>query len=156
MSDNHSAQRLELVCTAVPWLRALYLSVSLLSFCCIALLPLPLTVVFLLLTVTAGVAWRCWRQRCELGGMGGTVIWDPEGLWWWLQGGEETALFLSGDTYHSTGMVILNFYHPDTGRRHSLVLFPASVGSACFRRLSVRLSLEGGQSVRSGFENSQG
>lgn len=117
------------------------------------MLPLTLPVVFMLLIVVVMLAWNCWRQRCELGGEHITLIWDAEGRWWWQQDKDEAELVLCGDSYLSFGMVILNFYHPDSGMRRSLVLFPASVGPVRFRRLRVRLLLEGRQSVRCKGEN---
>lgn len=153
MSDHRTSQRLEFECTVVPGLRALFLIALLFSLCCIVLLPLPLLLVMPLFMLTAGLAWRCWRKRCELGAPAVTLLWDPEGRWWWLQAGEETELKLCGDSYFASGMVILNFSIPDSGRQRSMVLFPASVGPALFRRLRVRLMLEGGRSVTNGSDN---
>ncbi len=150
MSDFRPAQRLELECTSVPGLRALFLAALLFSLGCILLLPLPLLPVLMLLLWTTGLAWRCWWRRCELGDDNVVLLWDAEGRWWWWQAGEETELKLCGDSYLSSGMVILGFSHLDTGRRCSLVLFPASVGPALFRRLRVRLMIEGGQRVTNG------
>lgn len=153
MSAVKPAQRLELECGAVTGLRVQFAVVVLLSLCCILLLSLPLSVVLLLLMANVVLAWRCWRKRCELGASSVTLVWDAEGRWWWSQDGEETVLDLCGDSYRSTGMTILNFTHPDTQRRRSLIIFPASVGSVRYRRLSVRLLLEGGESVRVGHRN---
>lgn len=156
MSGNPVTQRLELECGAVMGLRALYFVALLGTTCCIALLPLALPLRFLLFAVTALMAWYGWRQRCELGGEAVTLLWDTEGRWWWRQGGVETELTLCADSYLSSGIVILNFRHPETRVRRSLLLFPGAVGSVLFRRLRVRLALEGGRKIRPGGENLAG
>lgn len=153
MSDFRPAQRLELECKAVPGLHVLFLAALLLSLCCLVLLPWSLLMVMSLFMLTAGLAWRCWRRRCELGAPAVTLLWDAEGRWWWRQAGEETELKLCGDSYLSSRMVILGFSHPDTGRQRSLILFPTSVGPALFRRLRVRLMIEGGRGVMNGSGN---
>lgn len=155
MSANRSLQRLELVCTPVTLLRVLFLSAIFFSMGCLAALPLPPPATFLMLALTGIVAWFCWSRRCELGAGPVTLVWDAEGRWWW-RGEDETELLLCGDSYLSPRMIILNLAHPDTRRRRSLVLFPASVGEVCFRRLSVRLLLEGGESVKARDESSPG
>lgn len=156
MSANILRQRLELECSALTWLRALFISVVLLSLWCILLLPLALPLVLLLLSFTIAVAWRCWRQRCELGAEPVRLVWDAEGRWRWFQKGEEAELALCGDSYLSSAVVILNFTYPETRHRRSLVLSSASVGADRFRRLRVRLLLDGARSVRGGHENFPG
>lgn len=148
MSARKYAQRLHLECSTVMRLRLLFVSAVLLSLLCTAVLPLSLLLKFLVLLLITLVALHCWRRRCELGAGTVTLTWDADSRWWWSQGGEETELALCGDSYLSTGMVILNFLNPASGRRRSLVLFPASVGCAVFRRLTVRLMLDGGQSAK--------
>ena len=156
MARTSPTRRLELACAPLPGLRLLYVVMVLCALGCLALLPLPLWQLLLLQGMIVLLGWHCWRQRGELGGPGTSVIWDAEGQWWWLQSGEETPLVLAADSYLSTAMVILNFIEPGFRRRRSLLLFPASVGRDRFRRLRVRLLLEGGLSVRSGRENSPG
>lgn len=142
------APRLQLECSNVGKLRLLFASTVVLSQLCLATLPLSLSLKSLLLLLITVLAWRCWSRRCELGADPVTLIWDAENRWWWSQGGEERELVLCGDSYLSTGMVILNFSAPTSRIRRSLVLFPASVGAMNFRRLTVRLRLEGRQSVK--------
>ncbi len=148
MSARKPAQRLQLECSTVMKLRLIFSSAVFLSLLCVTALPLPLSPRFFMLLLIITLAWRCWRRRCELGASAVTLTWDADSRWWWSQGGEETELALSGDSYLSTGMVILNFQHPVSGRRRSLVLLSASVGAQAFRRLRVRLMLEGGQNIK--------
>lgn len=155
MPGCHSKQRLELKCRAVARLRTLYILALVGAISCIVTLPLPLPVLSLLIAMTAVSVVRCWRQRCELGGDVVTLLWDTEGRWWWKQAGEETALNLCPDSYLSSGMVILNFTHPETGHRRSLLVLPFSVRPESFRRLRVQLMLER-RHLRSGIENSVG
>lgn len=155
MPRGHFNHRLDLECRAVARLRTLYILALLGAVSCIVLLPLSLSVLCVLIAVTAGMAVHCWRQRCELGGKVVALLWDREGRWWWKQAGEETELLLSPDSYLSPGMVILNFTHPETGHRRSLVLLPVSVGPERYRRLCVQLMLER-RHLRSGPENSAG
>lgn len=147
MSGRKYAQRLQFECRPVTRLRLLFISSALLSELCVVVVPLSPLLKFSALLLIAAFAMGCWRNRCELGARAVTLTWDTDSRWWWAQKGEETELALCGDSYLSTGMVILNFRNPVSGRRQSLVLVPAAVGADVFRRLRVRLKLEGGPSV---------
>lgn len=154
MAGNHFKQRLELECRAVARLRTLYILALMGAFGCITSLPLSLPWLSLLLALVTGGAWHCWRQRCELGGVVVSLLWDAEGRWWWRQAGDERELRLRADSFLSSEMIILNFTHHETDCRHSVLLFPFSVGPAVFRRLRARLMLEGRRGFRSGSDNS--
>lgn len=147
MSARKTAPRLQLECSAVAKLRYLVVFVFVLSLLCIGILPVPLSLKALLLSVIAALYSHVRFGRCELSGMAVTLIWDAESRWWWLQQDIETELQLCADSYLSASMAILNFRHPVSGRRRSMVVFPSSVGAAGYRRLSVRLTLEGRQGV---------
>jgi hypothetical protein len=89
------------------------------------------------------LATRSWYSRCELGGETVHLLWDGEGRWWWRQEEEENEMQLYGDSYLSPAMIVLNLREAQRGRVRSLVLFPSCIGEALFRRLAVRLKLEG-------------
>jgi len=152
VSSRKSVQRLQIECHHNPLLRALFLAFTLLAAACLCILPLswPLTGFSLLLLLS--LAWRTWRLRCELDGERVSLLWDAEGRWWWCQGSEETELLLAGDSYLSSWMIVLNLRDPATARGYSMLLFPTSIGADRFRRLTVRLRLEGRVSVQGGQE----
>jgi len=128
-------------------LQALVITLFLLSAISLLIVPLsrPLTGFSLLLLCT--IAWRTWSLRCELGGERVMLVWDGEGRWWWRQNHVERELNLAGDSYLSSWLIVLNLYEPLTKRGYSMLLFPSSLGAERFRRLTVRLRLEGRATV---------
>lgn len=147
MSSKGSAGRLQIECRHNPTLSTLFVGCILLAAACLLNVSLswPLTGFALLLLFS--LAWRTWSSRCELGGARVTLLWDGEGRWWWQQGGEECELHLAGDSYLSSWLIVLNLVDASTKRGHAMLLFPSSTGRALFRRLSVRLRLEGRASI---------
>lgn len=144
MSSKGSSQRLQLECHHNPLLRALYISFIVVAGVCLLVTPLSWLVkgFSLLLLIALGV--RTWFMRCELGGEQVVLLWDGEGCWWWRQGGQETELRLTGDSYIATWLIILNLHEPTAKRGYALLLFQLSMDTALYRRLTVRLKLEGG------------
>jgi len=55
----------------------------------------------------------------------------------------EREVQLDGSSYLSTWLSVLNFREPVNKGMHSLLLFPSDTGEELFRRLTVRLKLEG-------------
>ncbi len=143
MSSKGSEPRLQIECGHQRVLRTLFLSCVIMGSVCLLAVPLSWPLTGFSLSLLYGAAWHVWRTRCELGGAVASVLWDGEGRWWWYAGGEETELLLCGDSYLSTWLIVLNLRHPVTGRSRSLLLFPSGVRGDLFRRLTVRLRLEG-------------
>ncbi len=92
------------------------------------------------LFAVAAVAWT-WHKRPELGGRPVWLEWDREGQWFWHEGGRDRPVDLLGDTYLSAALVILNF-RAARGRR-SVVIPRDALDPVTFRRLKVRLRIEG-------------
>lgn len=143
MSSKGSAQRLQIECHHNALLRALFVTCMALAGVCLLLVPLSWPLLGFSLLLLLSLALRSWSSRCELGGERVSLLWDAEGRWWWCQGSEETELLLAGDSYLSSWMIVLNLRDPATARGHSMLLFPSSIGADLFRRLTVRLRLEG-------------
>ena len=143
MSTRKYAKRLQVECTGLMAVRIGFIATIFLSLHSVAVLPLPLLLRLLLMLTVVLFARRCWLGRCELGAPPVTLTWDADDRWWWRQAGRETEMRLCGDSYLSTGLILLNFRYIDSRVSRSLVLFPAAVGIRLFRRLRVRLRLSG-------------
>ena len=102
-------------------------------------LPFPLRILFSLIAVAATA--RTWQKRPELGGPPVWVEWNREGEWYWHEAGYAMPADLLGDTYLNAGLVILNFR--TEGGHRSLVLPRDALDTVTFRRLKVRLRIEG-------------
>jgi hypothetical protein len=136
-------QRLQIECRHNQRLRVLYICCILIAGICLLVVPLSGPLRGFSLVLLFLFALRSWNARGELGGEKVSLLWDGEGRWWWRQNGKETELVLSGDSYLSTWMIVLNLHDPVTGGGNALLLFPVDLGDGLFRRLSVRLRLEG-------------
>lgn len=89
------------------------------------------------------VGWRVsWRRRAELAGPPLALLWDRDGNWFWVQESAWRRVELLGDSYLSPGLVVLVFRQSRWRRRH-VVLFRDSLDTVTFRRLKVRLKIEG-------------
>lgn len=143
MSSKGSAQRLLIDCHHQQILRALFVSCTVAASACLLAVPLSWSLTVILLLLLYLLALRTWRARCELGGENVSLLWDAEGRWWWRQSGEEIELLLAGESYLSTWLIVLNLRHPLTGKGYELILCPAGSRKELFRRLTVRLRLEG-------------
>lgn len=128
-------------------LRRLYLSFVLLTLLTLLWLPLSLWMTLPGALLFLALARRQWRLRPELGGGAVGLVWDAEQRWWWSQDGETLELLLRGDSYLSAVLVALNFRVPESRRRRSLLLTPAGIGQQEFRRLLVRIRLDGEAAV---------
>lgn len=72
------------------------------------------------------------------------LLWDDLGEWkLFSRDRKETAVRLEPDSFVSPGWVVLNFSAIDAPGRWSVVLLPDSLDGESFRRLRVRLRLEG-------------
>lgn len=147
MSSKGSAQRLQIECQHSPTLRLLFAGCIVLGVISLFLVSLPWPLTGFVLLLLFLLALRTWKSRCELGGAKVSLLWDGEGRWWWQQGGDEYELHLAGDTYLARWLIVLNLYDPQTKRGFSLLLLPGTTGEALYRRLSVRLRLEGRPSI---------
>lgn len=143
MSSKGSAQRLQIECHNNLRLQALYFITNIIAAICLLISPLSSSLTLFSLLLLLSMAWRTWFARCELGGERVSLLWDSEGRWWWQQGGSEREMLLDGSSYLSTWMIILNLREPAKKRVCSILLFPSVTGDELFRRLTVRLKLEG-------------
>ncbi|WP_303904424.1 protein YgfX [Thiohalomonas denitrificans] len=105
------------------------------------LTPLPFSLRLLLSLIAVAATVRTWQKRPELGGAPVWVEWNREGEWYWHEAGHALPADLLGDTYLNSGLVILNFR--TEGGRRSLVLPRDALDPVTFRRLKVRLRIEG-------------
>lgn len=143
MSSKGSAQRLQIECHNNLRLQVLYFITNFVAAICLLISPLSWSLTLFSLLLLLSMAWRTWFTRCELGGECVSLLWDGEGRWWWQQGDNEREMLLDGSSYLSTWMIILNLRKPANKRVCSILLFPSVTGDELFRRLTVRLKLEG-------------
>jgi len=71
------------------------------------------------------------------------LLWDDLGEWKLFFSSGEEAARLEPDTFVSSWLVVLNFSAASATGRHSVVIFPDSLDRESFRRLRVRLWLDG-------------
>ncbi|MGM0595108.1 MAG: protein YgfX [Pseudomonadota bacterium] len=147
MSSRGYAAPLRIEVTGNRLLRRLYLVLVALATVVLLWLSVRQPLLFLSLPLFLWLARREWLCRAELAGAPITLLWDVEQCWWAERDGEGRPLQLQGESFLSPVLVVLRFRRLPGRRRDAVVLTPGAVGEASFRRLLVRLRLEGREAL---------
>lgn len=111
----------------------------------LATVPLPGWAAAALAVLVAASLLRALARHALLWGREAVtgLVWEGDGAWTLVtRAGSQSPCHLSADSYVGPRLTVLNFTGP---RRRSVLVLPDRVAQEGFRRLRVRLMLEGGK-----------